>query len=294
MPLIEWGRAIPAPAKINLFLHVVGRRADGYHLLQTCFRFLDWGDHLIFEPRSDGVIELLTPLPGVDEQTELSVRAARRLQQAAGVRLGAAIHLDKRIPMGGGLGGGSSDAASTLIALNRLWRLDWPRPRLAELALALGADVPVFIFGRSALAEGVGEQLTAIELPPACYVIVFPGCGVPTGPVFADPELTRSTEAVKIGALSEAGQSVARELAMLGFGRNDLEPVVCRRYPEVGRALCWLRARTVARMSGSGACLVGWCRTPAEARALVAEVPAPWAAWVATGIDEHPLAGDRC
>nr|HPR05109.1 4-(cytidine 5'-diphospho)-2-C-methyl-D-erythritol kinase [Denitromonas sp.] len=210
-----------APAKINLFLHVVGRRPDGYHLLQTAFRLLDWGDRLQFCRRDDGQILRMTDVPGVPAEQDLVVRAARRLQVAAGVSAGVEIHVDKVLPMGGGLGGGSSDAATTLLALNRLWRLGWSRERLQALGLELGADVPFFIFGRDAFAEGVGEALAPMEVPPSWYVVLAPGVSVPTAEIFSAKELTRSTELIKMP-----------DFAIHTTG-NDLQPVVCHRYPQV-------------------------------------------------------------
>jgi len=264
---------IPAPAKLNLFLHVVGRRADGYHLLQTAFRFIDLHDTLHIEPRADGRIVRATELPGVPEDQDLTLRAARALQRAAGVSAGASIALEKRIPAGGGLGGGSSDAASVLIALNRLWNTGLSRAQLMELALPLGADVPVFVFGQPAFAEGVGERLTALDLPARAYLVAQPDAHVPTAAAFAAPELTRNTEPVTIADFSAApgyaggcdlsvGVLAGGEAAGVGgsrrhaFGRNDLEPVVFRRYPAVSNAAAWLAQQGLdVRMSGSGACL---------------------------------------
>jgi 4-diphosphocytidyl-2-C-methyl-D-erythritol kinase len=271
---------VPAPAKLNLFLHVVGRRADGYHLLQTVFRFIDLADTLHFESRADGRIELGNPLPGVPAESDLTVRAARALQTATGTRQGAGITLDKRIPIGGGLGGGSSDAASTLIALNRLWNTGLSRRQLMQLALPLGADVPVFVFGQSAFAEGVGEDLSAVSLPQRAYLLAQPDASVPTPVVFSDPDLTRDTPCIKIadflaspyfrqGAGAQSDQDGnfdviqghrknAGQISSRIFGRNDLESIVYRRFPEVFRAARWLSAQDRGfdvRMSGSGACL---------------------------------------
>jgi 4-diphosphocytidyl-2-C-methyl-D-erythritol kinase len=243
---------VPAPAKLNLFLHVVGRRADGYHLLQTVFRFIGLSDTLHFESRDDGAIVRVDPLPDVPADTDLTVRAARALQAATGTRQGASIALEKRIPMGGGLGGGSSDAASTLIALNRLWNTGLSRADLMRLALPLGADVPVFVFGQSAFAEGIGDVLTAVDLPPRAYLVAQPDASVPTPAIFGDPDLTRDTPCITIADF------LAPSLSGGLFGRNDLEPVVHRRFPEVLRAAQWLAAEDRGidvRMSGSGACL---------------------------------------
>ncbi|ANN70376.1 4-(cytidine 5'-diphospho)-2-C-methyl-D-erythritol kinase [Bordetella bronchialis] len=243
---------VPAPAKLNLFLHIVGRRADGYHLLQTVFRFIGLADTLHFESRGDGRIERVQPLPGVPADSDLTVRAARALQAATGTRQGVSIGLEKRIPMGGGLGGGSSDAASTLIALNRLWNTGLSRAELMRLALPLGADVPVFIFGQSAFAEGIGEILTAVPLPQRGYLVAQPDASVPTPVVYGAPDLTRDTPCITIADFLASTDSGAL------YGRNDMEPVVYRRFPEVSRAAQWLRSQgrgIVARMSGSGACL---------------------------------------
>jgi len=301
---IEWEAWLPAPAKLNLFLHVVGRRADGYHLLETLFRLIDLSDRLRFTPRNDGEVRLATPLPGVNEGTDLCTHAARVLQKAANVRSGVDIHLDKRIPMGGGLGGGSSDAATTLMALNRLWSVDYPRERLMELALPLGADVPFFVFGRNAYAEGIGEQLTEAKLPPAWYVVLVPPVSVPTPAAFAAPELTRDTKTVKISGFSASSQGSADEMpAHQGWpiwdgrwGHNDLEPVVCSRYPEVARQLAWLREQLAlagnaapVRMSGSGACVFAELENKDAAEALVSGLPGDMQAVVARGLDVHPL-----
>jgi 4-diphosphocytidyl-2-C-methyl-D-erythritol kinase len=250
---------VPAPAKLNLFLHVVGRRPDGYHLLQTVFRFIEMTDTLHFAARGDGRVSRATEVDGVPTDEDLTVRAARALQAATGTRQGVEIFLEKRIPQGGGLGGGSSDAASTLLALNRLWGTGLSRRELMALALSLGADVPVFVFGQSAFAEGVGEQLTAIPLPERAYLIAQPDTGVTTAGIFADDYLTRDTPFVKIAdfLLREEKEGGKRSSgASLFFGRNDLEPVVYRRYPQVQRAAQWLAENGLrVRMTGSGACL---------------------------------------
>ncbi len=272
----------PAPAKLNLFLHVVGRRADGYHLLQTLFRFLDHGDRLRIEARADGEIRLRDPLPGVPVEADLCYRAAVLLRQHAGCRLGAEIALEKLLPMGGGLGGGSSDAATVLIALNHLWRLDLPRDELRALGLRLGADVPIFIFGRSALAEGVGEVLRAVTPSPATYVVLIPPVEVSTASVFKQPGLTRDTPEIKIAALPESGPEA-------GFGHNDLEPVVTGLYPEVAECLAWLGRFGAARMTGSGACVFAAFPDQATANAVMARKPEHWKGFVADGIDRHPL-----
>ncbi|HEX4984727.1 MAG TPA: 4-(cytidine 5'-diphospho)-2-C-methyl-D-erythritol kinase [Burkholderiales bacterium] len=272
----------PAPAKLNLFLHVVGRRADGYHLLQTAFRFIDRGDELSFALRDDGAIRRVTPLAGVPENQDLVVHAARLLQRETGCETGADIGLVKRLPVGGGLGGGSSDAATTLVALNRLWRTGVSRRRLQELALQLGADVPVFVFGRNAFAEGVGERLQPLDLPPAWYLVLVPELAVSTAEIFSAPELTRNTNAITIAAFSVG-------LARSNPGRNDLEPVVCRRYPQVAHHLEWLRRYGDARMTGSGACVFCAFDSEEAARKALAELPAGMHGFVARGLDRHPL-----
>lgn len=271
------GPAWPAPAKLNLFLHVVGRRPDGYHLLQTVFRFLDHGDSLYLQPRPDGAVHLRTRLPGVPEERDLCWRAARLLKTQAGSRLGADIWLEKRLPMGGGLGGGSSDAATVLIVLNRLWGLELPREALQTIALELGADVPVFVFGRSAFAEGVGERLQAVDLAPASYVVLTPPVQVPTAEVFASPGLTRDTPAIRIMPLPT------------GYGHNDLQPVVIAKYPLVGKYLGWLGQHGDARMTGSGACVFAAFPDRAAAQRVYASRPAGMNGFVADGLDRHPL-----
>ncbi len=269
--------AYPAPAKLNLMLRVTGRRADGYHLLQTVFRFLDYGDTLRFAVRTDGAIARVNDVAGIAANEDLTLRAARLLQRAGSTRLGADITLEKQLPLGGGLGGGSSDAATTLIALNRLWGLNWPRARLQALALELGADVPVFVLGESALGEGVGEKLTPLALPPAWYLVLIPAIRVATGRVFQDPDLIRDSNPIKIPPFSVVA------------GQNDLEPVVCRHYPEVARHLAWLRQFGHALMTGSGACVFAEFSDEAAARAMLRELPATMRGVVARGLDRHPL-----
>jgi len=271
------GARYAAPAKLNLFLHVVGRRADGYHWLQTAFRFIDYGDELGFSVRDDGVVRRVTELAGVPAEADLCVRAARLLKDRARSRLGVDIELVKRLPMGAGLGGGSSDAATTLMVLNRLWQTGLVRAQLQELALELGADVPVFVFGRSAFAEGVGERLAALQLAPAWYLVLVPEAAVSTAEIFSAPELTRNTNAITIAAFS------------VGQGRNDLEPVVCRRYPQVARHLEWLRQYGDARMTGSGACVFCGFETEAQAQRVLSALPADMRGFVARGLDRHPL-----
>ena len=267
----------PAPAKLNLFLHIVGQRPDGYHLLQSVFRFIDYGDRLRFTVRDDGQVTRSTELPGVAPEKDLVVRAARLLKEHTGCGLGVEIAVENCLPMGGGLGGGSSDAATTLLALNRLWQLNLPRVALQQLGLRLGADVPVFVFGESAFAEGIGERLQPIRLPSAWYVVLIPPVSVATAEIFAAPELTRNTTSIKIPLLLTA------EL------RNDLQAVVCKRYPKVAEYLNWLGQRGRARMTGSGACVFAEFDSEDEASQVLAQKPAGWQGFVARGLDRHPL-----
>ena len=276
----------PAPAKLNLFLHVTGRREDGYHLLQTLFRFIDFGDTLHFTRREDGVVRRVNELEGVPQEQDLCVRAARLLQKECDCPLGVDIEVEKRIPMGGGLGGGSSDAATTLLALNRLWELGLTRARLMQIGLALGADVPVFVFGENAFAEGVGEQLQACAAPDAWYVVLFPPVHVATAQIFAHPELTRDTISLKIRALP-IGQlfHVTDEMEL----RNDLQPVVCGLFPEVARHLAWLGQFAEARMTGSGACVFAGFDSAEQAQAVLSQLPPDMRGIVAHGLPHHPL-----
>lgn len=276
----------PAPAKLNLFLHVVGRRADGYHLLQTLFRFIDLNDTLHFTLREDGAVSRVSALEGVPPEQDLCVRAARLLRQETGCRLGVEIAVEKRIPMGGGLGGGSSDAATTLLALNRLWQLGLPRQRLMQLGLQLGADVPVFVFGDNAFAEGVGERLQAYVLPPAWYVVLHPPVQVPTAQIFGHPELTRHTNSMTMRALPTGGVFRAGRIAGL---RNDLQAVVCRLYPEVAAHIEWLDQFAPALMSGSGACVFAEFASEAEAREVGRQMPPGMRGYVVRGLERHPL-----
>jgi 4-diphosphocytidyl-2-C-methyl-D-erythritol kinase len=274
----DWDRDWPAPAKINLFLHVVGRRTDGYHLLQTVFRFLDFADTIRCEPRSDGRILLANPLPGVPPGADLTVRAAEALRAVTGATAGVTLHVEKRVPMGGGLGGGSSDAATTLMALNRLWQTGLDSLQLQRTGLALGADVPVFIHGRTAFAEGVGEHFTDVTLPAAWYLVLVPGVAVPTLEIFRSAGLRRDTPVIAAADWRP------------GFGHNDLEAVAGALYPEVAHHLEWLRQHGDARMSGSGACcFVGFAQESA-ARTALAALPVGMRGFVAAGMDRHPLA----
>lgn len=273
----------PAPAKLNLFLHVVGRRADGYHLLQTLFRFIDLNDTLRFTLRADGEVRRVNALDGVPPEQDLCVRAARLLQQETGCKSGVDIELEKRIPMGGGLGGGSSDAATTLLALNRLWGLGLSRERLMQIGLTLGADVPVFVFGENAFAEGVGERLQAYALPEAWYVVLSPPVHVPTARIFSHPELTRNTISITIRALPVGGNFRSALFA------NDLQPVACGLYPEIGRHLAWLERFAPALMTGSGACVFAEFATEEAARAVLRQLPKDMRGFVARGLQQHPL-----
>ena len=272
----EW-HSFPAPGKLNLMLRVTGRRPDGYHLLQTVIRFIDYGDTLAFRVREDGAIERSNEVAGVPAGVDLSVRAARLLQRASGSRLGADITLEKRLPLGGGLGGGSSDAATTLLALNHLWRTGLTRDRLLALALELGADVPVFVGGENALAEGIGEHLTPLELPPAWYLVLTPPAVVPTARIFAHNELKRDSKPIKISAFS---------MAQAG---NDLEPVVCREFPEVARHLAWLKQAVPAWVTGTGACVFAAFPAESAARQVWKRAPRDMQGFIARGLAQHPL-----
>ncbi|OEC33621.1 4-diphosphocytidyl-2-C-methyl-D-erythritol kinase [Pseudomonas cuatrocienegasensis] len=262
---------LPAPAKLNLMLHILGRRADGYHELQTLFQFLDHGDELGFALRADGQIRLHTEMPGVTHDSNLIVRAARQLQQLSGTALGADIWLDKRLPMGGGIGGGSSDAATTLLGLNHLWQLGWDEDRLASLGLGLGADVPVFVRGRAAFAEGVGERLTPVTLNEPWFLVAIPQVLVSTAEVFNDPELTRDTPPIKVRSLLEGG------------GRNDCQPVVEKRYSAVRNALILLNNFVPARLTGTGACVFGSFPNQDDADKVARQLPATLPSFVAQG-----------
>ncbi|MDX9737064.1 MAG: 4-(cytidine 5'-diphospho)-2-C-methyl-D-erythritol kinase [Azonexus sp.] len=276
---MDWTSEWPAPAKLNLFLHVVGRRPDGYHLLQTVFRFIECADYLRFVPRADGEIVLATPTPGVAEEADLAVRAARLLQAHTGCRQGASITLRKQLPMGGGLGGGSSDAATVLLALNHLWQTGLPRSELERIGLALGADVPVFVHGRNCFAEGVGERFIDLELPAATYLILHPAAHVPTAAIFGAATLRRDTPPLDPSQWRP------------GIGHNDLEPVACAAFPPVAAALDWLRGfAPEAMMTGSGACVFAAFADPAAAQAVFDQRPSGWRGWVARGLAQHPLA----
>jgi 4-diphosphocytidyl-2-C-methyl-D-erythritol kinase len=274
----------PAPAKLNLFLHVTGRREDGYHDLQTLFQLIDRCDQIGLAVREDGRITRAAGLPDVAPERDLAVRAAEVLQRHTGVALGAEIHVIKHIPVGGGLGGGSSDAASVLLALNTLWRCDLSLQQLAGLGLGLGADVPVFVHGNSAWGEGLGERLTAMQLPARWFLVIHPGVGVSTAEIFQAPELTRNSTLITIRDFSESR------------AMNVFEPVVCARRPEVAAALDWLRGQVglhgvppAARLTGTGACVFAGFERAEEAERIAARVPERWSSFVARGLNRSPL-----
>ncbi|HVE08126.1 MAG TPA: 4-(cytidine 5'-diphospho)-2-C-methyl-D-erythritol kinase [Paraburkholderia sp.] len=282
-----------APAKLNLFLHITGRRPDGYHSLQTVFQLLDWGDRLHFTRRADGRIERVTEIADVPAEHDLTVRAARLLKEHTGTGQGVDIEIDKRLPMGAGLGGGSSDAATTLLALNRLWHLDVPRIELQALALRLGADVPFFVFGKNAFAEGVGEALQAVQLPPRYFLVVTPQVHVPTAAIFSEKSLTRDSEHITITDF--LAQHNCNAEWPDGYGRNDMQQVVVGKYAEVAQVLRWFESVTnsiaPARMTGSGASVFAAFHSIGEAEAAKAKLPAEWNSAVTASLDTHPLFG---
>lgn len=271
--MISW----PAPAKLNLFLHITGRRPDGYHELQTAFQFLDYGDELQFEITDSPEIKLSQSIAGVADEDNLIVRAARLLQQHTGCRKGAIIHVDKQLPMGGGLGGGSSNAATTLVALNYLWQCAVSDSELAQLGLELGADVPVFIAGFAAWAEGVGEKLTPINPEESWFVVVKPDCHVSTAEIFSSTELTRDCEPITISRF------------LSGEGSNVCEGVVKKRYPAVANALNWLAQYASPRMTGTGACIFADFDNQQQAQKVVENLPSNWQGFVAKGTNRSPL-----
>jgi 4-diphosphocytidyl-2-C-methyl-D-erythritol kinase len=274
-----------APAKLNLMLHVIGRRADGYHELQTVFQLIDLCDSLEIVVREDGEISRTEGPPGVAAADDLTVRAAQALKAATRSTLGANISIKKRIPLGGGLGGGSSDAATTLVALNQLWNTGLDPAQIAAIGAKLGADVPIFVTGRSAWAEGIGERLTPSALPgPAWFLVIYPGVTVPTASVFQAPELTRNSPPTTMRGFLETG------------GRNDCEAVVRAQFPVVGEALDWLARHASARLTGTGSCVFAKFARAVDAERVAARVPDTWRAFVASGIDESPLLKelDRC
>lgn len=267
----------PAPAKLNLFLHITGRRPDGYHELQTVFQFLDFCDSLTFDVLKDGAIRRLNDVPGVAAGDDLALRAARALQQHAGCKLGCAIRIAKQIPLGGGLGGGSSNAATSLVALNRLWQLDLPEQTLAAIGLTLGADVPVFVRGFAAWAEGIGEVLTQVAPPEPWYLVVTPDCAVDTRQMYAAADLPRATPRITWDDFAA------------GRAHNDFRTPVCRRYPQVASALAWAAQFGRARLSGSGASVFVACASQAQAERARAAVPPAWRGFAARGLNRSPL-----
>nr|WP_298058398.1 4-(cytidine 5'-diphospho)-2-C-methyl-D-erythritol kinase [uncultured Halomonas sp.] len=271
---------LPAPAKLNRMLHIVGRREDGYHTLQTLFQIIDLCDYLTFTSRHDGVIHLTSEVSGVRHDDNLIVRAARLLQHASGTHLGATLAVDKRLPMGGGLGGGSSNAATVLVGLNHLWQLDFSLAALAQLGLQLGADVPVFVQGHSAWAEGVGERLTSVMLDTPWFVIIHPGISVSTQSVFQDPQLTRDSRAITMARALQGGAPA---------WRNDCEAVVKERYPPIAEALHWLAQHAPSQLTGTGACVFAAFETQQAAQAIAQLASQRWSAWVARGLNISPL-----
>ncbi|WP_374619287.1 4-(cytidine 5'-diphospho)-2-C-methyl-D-erythritol kinase [Pandoraea sp.] len=280
-------RDCPAPAKLNLFLHIVGRRPNGYHELQTVFQLIDWADTLHFERRADARIVHTNPLPGVPPETDLTVRAARLLQAHCGVRFGVEIAIEKRLPAGGGIGGGSSDAATTLLALNRMWQLNLSRAELQTLALKLGADVPFFVFGHNAFAEGLGEDLHAVDLPQWHFLVVNPRVHVATDKIFRDPLLTRDSKIVTMAFF--LGHVSKKLFETDEIFRNDMQAAVTREYAEVAAVIDWFSTFTTARMSGSGASVFAVFDTKAEAEAACKRLPERWLGQVTSSLAEHPL-----
>ncbi|MGJ7457209.1 4-(cytidine 5'-diphospho)-2-C-methyl-D-erythritol kinase [Halomonas sp. MA07-2] len=271
---------LPAPAKLNRLLHIVGRRSDGYHELQTLFQFLDHGDTLHLRRREDGELRLTPELPGVAREENLIMRAARLLQTESGCRLGADLRLEKRLPLGGGLGGGSSDAATALLGLDALWGLGLSLERLAELGLSLGADVPVFVHGHAAWGEGVGERLTPVVLDTPWFVVIHPGVAVSTPGVFGADELTRHTPPITMARALQGGAP---------SWRNDCEATVRALYPPVAEALDWLSARAPTRLTGTGACVFARLARESDADRLLGEIAGRWQAFKARGLNRSPL-----
>ncbi|WP_348946239.1 4-(cytidine 5'-diphospho)-2-C-methyl-D-erythritol kinase [Chitinibacter sp. FCG-7] len=289
-PVDEQGfAAYPAPAKLNLFLHIVGRRADGYHLLESIFQLVDVHDTIWLRVRDDGQIVHHNPMPGVPADSDLTVRAARLLQTTSGTNLGVDIRVDKRLPMGGGMGGGSSDAATVLLALNRLWHVNLRRQPLMDLGVQLGADVPFFIFGRNALVEGIGEIMTPIETETATFVVLHPQVHVPTPAIFGDAGLTRDTPSLRVSLLD--GKANWRVL------RNDLESVAVRKYPAIAQHIQWLSQYAPARMTGSGSCVFAcFVRESGEknasqnqANAVISCLPKEMTGFVSSTLSQHQL-----
>ena len=275
--LARWQEKWPAPAKLNLMLRITGRREDGYHLLQTVFQLVDLCDWLKFHPVNDGVVTLQNPIPGVAEADDLTVRAAKLLKESAGSNLGVRIEMQKNLPMGGGLGGGSSDAATTLVVMNELWGLGFSVQELMELGVSLGADVPVFVYGFSAWAEGVGEDLQAFMLPESWFVIIKPNCHVNTKEIFSDSDLTRNSKSIKMGNF------------VLGEQKNDCLSVVAKRYPAVDEALAELSKFGDARLTGTGACVFVQFDDESIAKNAMLSLQDKWEVYLAKGLNESPL-----
>ena len=269
--------AWPSPAKVNLFLHITGRRDDGYHEIQTAFQFLDYSDSLEFQVQQNSAIELLTPLKGVKNESNLIIRAAKCLQSHTDSKQGAKISIKKRLPIGGGLGGGSSNAATTLIALNHLWQTKLTTTKLAQLGLTLGADVPVFIYGFAAWAEGVGEELTPILPAEPWYVVIVPDCQVSTAEVFSSQELTRDCEPITISRF------------LSGEGKNVCEGVVLKNYSAISEAVNWLNRYGKSRMSGTGACVFADFDSQIQAQQVLDDLPSHWQGFIAKGCNQSPL-----
>lgn len=267
---------VPCPAKINLFLHILGRLPNGYHQLQTVFQLLDYGDTLTVSSRHDGQLRLSPSLPGVADNDNLVLRAAMALRHHSGCQLGANLQLEKRLPVGGGIGGGSSNAASTLLALNLLWQLDLSIPTLADIGQQLGADVPVFVYGTSAWAEGTGEQLTPLSLPSKWFLVMRPNCSVSTGEIFSHQQLTRQDAPIKIAAFLEGGTG------------NSCQPLVRQLYPEVDKALIWLDKFSPAMLTGTGSCVFASFDNEDAARAVLAQRPEGMEGFVARGVNRSP------
>ncbi|HBP42688.1 MAG: 4-(cytidine 5'-diphospho)-2-C-methyl-D-erythritol kinase [Vreelandella alkaliphila] len=280
MPATPSALTLPAPAKLNRMLHIVGRRQDGYHELQTLFQFIGLCDYLTFTPRTDSAITLSNTLSGVAHNDNLIVRAAHLLQQASGIQQGVSVAIEKNLPMGGGLGGGSSNAATTLVGLNHLWQLGLSSEALAKLGLTLGADVPVFVHGHSAWAEGVGEKLTSVTLDTPWFVVIHPGVSVSTPAIFQDPELTRDSLPI---TMARALQGGAPEW------RNDCEAIVKKRYPPIAEALDWLTQHAPSRLTGTGACLFAAFDSQQAAQAVAYMAGQHWHSWVARGLNTSPL-----
>jgi 4-diphosphocytidyl-2-C-methyl-D-erythritol kinase len=260
-----------APAKLNLFLHITSQRKDGYHNLQTVFQFIDYNDIISFSIRNDGQLSCQSNAKNLPPEQDLVLRAARLLKQYSGTKLGADIEVDKKIPIGGGLGGGSSDAATTLLALNQLWQLKISSEHLAVMGLSLGADVPIFVYGQSAWAEGIGDLLSPIKLDEPWYLVIHPGCHVSTAKIFSAKDLTRDTLPIKIADF------------LAGRTQNVFENIVCNQYPQIGQAIDWLSQYSKARLTGTGACIFARFENCAEAKIVLAKLPQKWFGFVAQG-----------